>query len=76
MRFSIQTGGTPGVGGEYWLNRTWSIFAQYQHIWLEDGHFTMPAASPSFNYKFRNDLDIVTAGVTPLVLSEYYIRTY
>lgn len=56
-------GGTLGAGAEYRINTTLSVFVQYQHIWVEDGHFNMPSASPFFNYKFENNIDIVAAGV-------------
>jgi outer membrane immunogenic protein len=56
-------GGTLGAGVEYRITRTLSIFGQYQHIWVQDGHFDRPASSAFSNYTFQNDIDLVVAGV-------------
>ena len=56
-------GGTLGAGVEFRFDPRWSIFAQYQHIWVEDGNFNAPPNSPLFNYKFENNIDIIAGGV-------------
>src|SRR5262245_23371141 len=62
-------GGTLGVGvavqpsGLQIFGRQVGIFIQYQHIFIEDGRLDRPAASPFFNYRFGNDIDLVKVGV-------------
>jgi len=56
-------GGTLGAGVEYRFDPRWSLFLQYQHIWVEDGDFNTPTSSPFFNYKFENNIDIIAGGV-------------
>jgi hypothetical protein len=70
-------GGTLGVGASYqppgwtFLNRPISIFAQYQHVFVQDGEVNQPAVSPGFNYRFENDLDIFKFGLTMPVELRY-----
>jgi hypothetical protein len=62
-------GGTLGAGlsfqpqGWTFLGRPVILFAQYQHVFVQDGEVNQPAVSPAFNYRFENDLDIFKFGV-------------
>jgi hypothetical protein len=62
-------GGTIGIGGNYqppgwtFMGRPVTLFAQYQHVFVQDGEMNRPAVSPAFNYRFENDLDIFKFGV-------------
>lgn len=62
-------GGTIGIGGNYqppgwtFMGRPVTIFAQYQHVFVQDGEMNRPAVSPAFNYRFENDLDLFKFGV-------------
>ena len=70
-------GGTLGAGiqvqpqGWEIFNRPISVFAQYQHIWVEDAQINQPQVSPFFNYRFSNDIEIIKAGVILPVLPRY-----
>ena len=62
-------GATVGAGIA-WHPASWqvashpvSMFAEYQHSWWDDAHFSAPAASPGFNYTFRRQDDVVKFGV-------------
>lgn len=37
---------------------------EYQHTWWQDANFNTPAASPSFNYTFIREDDVVKFGFT------------
>lgn len=41
-----------------------SMFVEYQHVWYQDAHFYMPAASPGFNYTFHREDNLVKLGIT------------
>lgn len=62
-------GGTIGIGANYqppgltFLGQPLILFAQYQHVFVQDGEMNRPAVSPAFNYRFENDLDIFKFGV-------------
>jgi hypothetical protein len=58
-------GGTLGIGIMYSGPelRGWRAFAQYQHIWVEQGDVRMPSSSPGFNYSFDNEMDLVKLGL-------------
>lgn len=61
-------GGTVGVGGAWQpaflhgYGHPISLFAEYQHTSWQDANFNTPAASPSFNYPFARQDDVVKFG--------------
>jgi opacity protein-like surface antigen len=61
-------GGTLGIGiavqpaGWRIGNRPVRLFAQYQHVWVQDGKLNDPPASPGFDYRFGNDMDLIKFG--------------
>src|SRR4029450_7449565 len=58
-------GGFLGGGAAYQIPpRQGSVFAEYQHIWVDRASMRMPLASPGFNYSFENELDIWRIGAS------------
>jgi hypothetical protein len=40
-----------------------SLFADYQHIWWDNGTMTMPAAAPNLDFRWQRESNIVRLGV-------------
>ena len=63
----------PGValgGGLEYTDTTWRLFGlqlgvygEYNHTWSDTARVNAPAASPTFNYKFRREDDTIKVGV-------------